>query len=180
MLEKIQDRIYKLSNLQLDKSYTDFILSSFSFKTIHPNFITLFGLMMDLAVLFSIKTSNIWMLGLSLFIRYSCDCLDGAVARKWNKVSDIGGLLDTIADNVLIWIISFSYLDILNIECKLLISLIPVTLNVIYLFWKKSIIHHDGIKEIGTPIHNIYRWGVNNNLVMYFLIFLVFLFTICK
>lgn len=175
MLEKTQDKIYKLSNLQLDKSYTDFILSLFSFRMIHPNFITLFGLMMDLAVLFSIKTSNIWMLGLSLFIRYSCDCLDGAVARKWNKVSDIGGLLDTFADNVLIWIVSFSYLNILNVNYSFLISLIPVTLNIFYLWRYKSIIHHDNIKKSGNALHNIYRWGVNNNLIIYILIFTLFL-----
>ena len=49
-----------------------------------------------------------------MFIRYSCDCLDGAVARKYNKVSDIGGFLDTVADNTLIYILVYGILNKLN------------------------------------------------------------------
>jgi phosphatidylglycerophosphate synthase len=75
----------------------------------------------------------LFIVGIALFIRYSCDCLDGAVARKYKKVSDVGGLLDTIADNTLIFIVVLSIGKLATIPYYWLIAVTITLLNLFYL-----------------------------------------------
>ena len=113
---------------------------------------------------------------LSLFIRYSADCLDGAVARKYKKVSDFGGLLDTLADNTLIFVVVYGIFYLLGSN-NLFIPILVVSLNLFYLFKKKALIHHFSVKKkiTGNYIHNFYRYFVNNNIFLYLTIFLIYM-----
>jgi phosphatidylglycerophosphate synthase len=165
-----------LSELNLDKKITNWILDRFNFfQHVHPNLLSCIGLIMDFIVLSAMLKQSLIITGFSMFVRYLCDCLDGEVARKYNKVSDIGGMLDTISDNVMIFILSFGLLQLLMIKSYLLISFLLIGLNLSYLALQNSLIHHDGIKKRGNAFHNLYRFGVNNNIILYLAIYILFL-----
>lgn len=166
-------------DLNLDKIYTDFVLAKCSWlRYIHPNIITLMGLVTDLLILSFIIHGYLIPIGLGFFIRYSCDCLDGAVARKYNKVSDIGGLLDTIADSTLIFILVLGVCKLLGIDHYYLIPSLIVILNTTYLILNQAVVHHHNIKVRGNLFHNIYRFGVNNNVLIYILFYIIYCFLI--
>lgn len=166
-----------LGDLNLDKKITDWILERFNFfEHVHPNVLSCIGLLMDFVVLNALLTHSLLITGVGMLIRYLCDCLDGAVARKYNKVSDIGGLLDTVADNVMIFILSFGILQLLMVESYLLISIGLTALNLTYLALHNSLIHHGGIKVRGNAFHNLYRFGVNNNILLYGAIYILIAF----
>ena len=74
----------------------------FLFKNIHPNFISLFGIFLNYLIFHSYyKDHNKFFIIFLTFIRIYCDNLDGMVARKFNKITSIGGLLDSIDDMIL-------------------------------------------------------------------------------
>lgn len=154
--------------LNLDKIYTDWVLNKTNkFQYIHPNVLSILGLFIDAIILYTILSQLYVLMCLCVFIRYSCDCLDGAIARKYNKVSNLGGLLDTIADNTLIYILSYGILTKLLIDSAGIISSIIVILNLIYLLINNSIIHHSKVKLGGSLFQNIYKFGINNNVILY-------------
>jgi len=162
----------KLLKLNLDKKYTDFVISkSEIFQYIHPNYLTITGLLIDFVVLWAVFNQLIWLIGISLFFRYTCDCLDGAVARKYHRVSDLGGILDTIADNTLIFVVAFSIAFLLNSPYAILFGAGITLLNIVYLLIHQSLVHHYNIKKGGNLIQNIYTLGVNNNCILYAIVF---------
>ncbi|MFT7689055.1 MAG: phosphatidylglycerophosphate synthase [Candidatus Azotimanducaceae bacterium] len=164
-----------ISDLNLDKKITDWILNRFNiFENVHPNVLSCVGLLMDFVIFNAILAQSLLITGFGMLIRYLCDCLDGAIARKYNKVSDIGGILDTAADNVMIFILSFGILQLLMVESSLLISFVLTGLNLTYLALQNSLIHHGAIKVRGSSFHNLYRFGVNNNILLYAATYLVF------
>jgi phosphatidylglycerophosphate synthase len=170
-----------LSKLNLDKEITDWILSRFNiFENVHPNTLSCIGLIMDFVVLNAMLTHSMAISGFGMLIRYLCDCLDGAVARKYNKVSDMGGMLDTISDNVMIFNLSLGILQLLMVNSYILISFILMALNLMYLALHNSLIHHDGIKVQGNSFHNLYRFVVNNNILFYGTIYIVFVLIVQK
>lgn len=157
-----------MMDINLDKRYTDFVLGRINaFKHVHPTALTLLGLGMDFVVLYAVWAASIWLLAVSLFVRYSCDCLDGAVARKYGKVSDLGGALDTLADNTLIFVVTLCLGRLMGVPFYWLLAAGVTTANVWYLWKKGALVHHTSIKQGGTFLQNIYRLGVNNNAVIY-------------
>lgn len=163
-------------NLKLDDEYTKYVLDKiFLFKYISPNIITLIGLLADFFILYFLINKSLFFLALFLFLRYSADCLDGAVARKYKKVSDLGGILDTLADNTLIFVVIYGIFFLLGLD-NLIIPFLVVSLNLLYLFKKKAIIHHASVKKKvkGDFFHNFYGYFVNNNILLYIGIFLIF------
>lgn len=176
----IKQLLHITANLKLDDAYTEFILNRvYFFKYINPNLITIIGLLTDFFIFYFLINKSLIFLGLSLFIRYSADCLDGAVARKYKKVSDLGGILDTLADNTLIFIVSYGIILLLGSNSFILPILI-VFLNLYYLYNKKALIHHANVKKekVGDLFHNIYGYFVNNNFILYILIFITFVILI--
>ena len=173
-LKKLTDYI---TNLKLDDKYTKLILDKiFLFKYVNPNIITIIGLITDFFILYFLINKLLFLLALSLFIRYSADCLDGAVARKYKKVSDLGGMLDTLADNTLIFVVFYGMFYLLDSN-NLIIPISVVSLNLLYLSKKKALIHHFNVKKKirGDYFHNLYRYFVNNNIFLYLAIFLIFI-----
>jgi phosphatidylglycerophosphate synthase len=159
----------KILNLNIDQHFTNSLIGTFDlvFKHVHPTLLTFLGLFTDFIILYFAKQDNLFLLPIFLFARYSFDCLDGAVARKYGKVSNFGGLMDTIADSTLIYILSFLITD------NLYISTTITLLNLFYLFHTKSLIHHYNIKKEGNFFHNIYRFGVNNNILLYIISYII-------
>lgn len=68
---------------------------------ISPNQITLFNICLRccIAVKYFKEKPNNTFLGLLLFSNF-LDCLDGALARKYNQESEFGALLDSISDKI--------------------------------------------------------------------------------
>jgi len=161
--------------MNLDKKYVNFILDRTNiFQYTHPNFLSFTGLLVDFFILYCIVTKSIFFLGLFLFIRYSCDCLDGAVARKYNKVSDLGGALDTIADNTLIFIITYGILYSISFPYAMLVAGVVVSLNIIYMYKKKAILHHMHLEKTSNNYFDkIYLFGVNNNSLIYLVSYII-------
>jgi len=73
------------------------------FSNIHPNIITIIGIFMNgMAFYAYFNLNNKKWTAIFLVLRILCDNLDGIVARTYNKVSKLGGLLDGIADCLLV------------------------------------------------------------------------------
>lgn len=76
------------------------------FKYIHPNYITILGLLINVTILYIRKDKQFIFYFLNI-LRILCDNLDGMIARKYNKMSYIGGLLDTTGDLTHITVVSY-------------------------------------------------------------------------
>jgi phosphatidylglycerophosphate synthase len=163
--------------INLDKKYTDYILSKTDiFKHIHPNILSVLGLVVDFLLLYFMTIGTVFLIGVGLFIRYSCDCLDGAVARKYKKVSDLGGALDTLADNTLIFILLYGIIIALGVSIgyAIMIPTIIVIANLIYMYSKNAILHHQHLKNSqSTLFDRIYLFGINNNCLVYLFAFII-------
>ena len=92
----------------------------------------------------------------------------------------MGGMLDTISDNVMIFNLSLGILQLLMVNSYILISFMLMALNLMYLALHNSLIHHDGIKVQGNSFHNLYRFVVNNNILFYGTIYIVFVLIVQK
>lgn len=118
------DLIY---SYQFDKYINKYFVEKFVwiFKNINPNTITIFGMIINgfmIHYYFILNIKN--MTAFLLMIRILCDNLDGMVARKFNKVSKFGGLLDSISDCILlttIWYGVFTYFNIYFSFCTALL-----------------------------------------------------------
>ena len=89
-------------NTNTDAYFYDYINSISNDKICYlvPNHITILNFIFSLYIAYSIckKKYNLSILLLFMFIRIILDCLDGAVARKCNKTSELGKYLDVFSD----------------------------------------------------------------------------------
>ncbi len=85
-----------------------------------PNFLTSLRIVISIVAPFFLINGSLWVriiAGIAIFIAILTDFLDGWYARKYNKVTNLGKILDPIADKALV-LITFSvfvYLDVLSI-----------------------------------------------------------------
>jgi len=85
-----------------------------------PNILTSLRIIIALVAPFFLIDGGMWVriiAGLAILIAVLTDWLDGWYARKYNEVTNLGKILDPIADKVLV-LISFSvfvYMDVLSI-----------------------------------------------------------------
>lgn len=99
-------------------------------RNVSPNMITTIGLIFDI-VGFYMCYLNKFVLGLLFFIvGYFFDCLDGYVARQYNKVTVFGDYYDHFTDVIkIIGILYFSY----KLNSNLFLKLLPVYV-ILFLF----------------------------------------------
>ena len=85
-----------------------------------PNLLTSIRIIIALTAPFFLIHGGLWLrvfIGIILLVAIITDWLDGWYARKYNKITNLGKILDPIADKALI-LITFSvfvYLDVLSI-----------------------------------------------------------------
>jgi phosphatidylglycerophosphate synthase len=164
----------KFKDIDIDKCYVDFILTRTNvFRHIHPNVLSIIGLFIDILIYFSSTNRFLILTAFFMFIRFSCDVLDGAVARKYNKVSDIGGILDTIADNTLIGLLILSITTLAQIQHGWILAITIPMLNLIYMYHLGSIIHHSKMKESGGKFKTIYAFFTRNNCIVYLIAYIL-------
>ena len=143
------------------------------FRRVHPNIITITGMICNILIITFLLQKYIYIANILLIIKYFCDCLDGAVARKYNKTSKLGGYLDTISDvtliapycGVVIWAMTG---DLAYAIGACLISLF-VFLG--YFTYQKALFNHDNIKSGGENIiEKIIEFTVINSIIVYLLV----------
>ena len=169
----------KINKINSDKYIADKIIDKVSFlKYIHPNIITISGLIINFYIYYLLYTphSNIYLLTFFMIYRWLADCLDGAVARKYNKGSKLGHHLDTISDIILGFIcINYiqSFIFNLSFNYSLLIYLIFLfILNKTFNFIET----HDNLKKIKNNkaiLNNFIVFNINNPIFMFLFIILV-------
>jgi len=139
----------KYLNKQLKKT-------TFLFKNIHPNCITIFGCAMNgLMIYFYFIKKNKFITSILLFIRILCDNLDGMVARKFNRVSKMGGLLDSLADCFLLSTIWYAFLIYIRVPYSFCISIILGCGMLWYLIVQDAVFLHINFKNDGSFLNKI-------------------------
>lgn len=167
--------------IKFDLIINNYIVKHFTFlfKNIHPNIITLTGLLLNFFIFFLYFLNfNKTFLSILIFLRILADNLDGMVARKYNKVSKNGGLLDTLSDTILsimvVYCLVFYFIPYYAIYFSLLFGFIMI----FYLFYYDALsLHSNFLENNNTGIINKIPvfLGYNTYLVSIFLIILLWL-----
>lgn len=105
-----------------------------------------------------------------IMIRYLTDILDGAVARRYNKGTVVGGYLDSLCDIMLISVFAVYYVSYItsNIFVLLCVSYTTIISLIVYFYIKNSLYDHVGLKVNPTnDLEKVIQWFVNNTLFIY-------------
>jgi len=165
----------KILSIDTDQCYSNYSISKLKFlKNIHPNIITIFGIVLNILIYYLLEHKFLIPLIFALFLRHWVDCLDGAVARKYKKVSKFGGYLDTISDHVLIFITSLFVFEVFSFDYYIFFAVILTALSLTYLYIIRSLSDHENIKVQGK---NFYNFLVNNSWILYLCFYIFFVFT---
>lgn len=144
------------------------------FKKIHPNYITIIGIGSVLVlneilnnIIFS-KYKNLIIIQSLVWIKYFTDILDGNIARKYKKTSQLGNFLDTLADNLFIFLMVDEIFKIFNIgRYYHLYTFLIITSYLEYYDINKS---HDNVKNGKT----FFSYLIDNTYILYVLVSLFF------
>ena len=115
---------------------------------IHPNIITLSSLLLVKPLIDNIVLKKSMKEFLTIgFLKYTIDCFDGSIARKCNKKSYFGSILDFIMDS-LFWniIYYFLYKKLLKLASN---KSQKIIIHIVYIYWIIS-----NIKRIYFRIEN--------------------------
>ena len=120
-------------------------------------------------------TPNAHVICVILLLRWFVDCLDGCVAREYNKTSDFGGFLDTLNDILIITIIV--YLWSLKVICnEYYCNIISICISgSIFAFMtvNNSLSHHKNICKSNHIINKIISFCIDNSIIGYVIIILL-------
>lgn len=151
-------------SIELDVVISEYLVDKFKhiFKYIHPNLFTITGIVLNYFIYKYLNTKEIIKnkskeFYLCMFLRWVCDCLDGTIARKFNKVSKYGHYLDTLSD-ILLGLI-FSYYIQKNIFNFSFNSVLFINVILIFIFnyYTSFLTTHDKIKNKHKSDNIIYK-----------------------
>lgn len=161
--------------IKIDDNITDIVMTNFDiFRNIHPNVITIAGVICNYFILKeidNITTSTIdgTYFASLLLVRFLADCLDGAVARKYKKTSKLGNILDTISDMMFIFIIFYFLMIRFNLANWCIIFYI---MAVCLMEEKYSVFaSHESVKNSEENIIDLVVNFLSNNTIVTFVIF---------
>ncbi|MCD6544732.1 MAG: CDP-diacylglycerol--glycerol-3-phosphate 3-phosphatidyltransferase, partial [Flavobacteriaceae bacterium] len=111
-----------------------------------PNILTSLRIVIALIAPFYLINESLWIrviAGILIFVAILTDWLDGWYARKYNKITNLGKILDPLADKALI-IISFSvfvYMDVLSVWWIVPIFIREIVITIYrFIFLSKNIV----------------------------------------
>ncbi len=147
------------------------------FAHIHPNYFSCASIVLNFVILGVLHeavrggSSSSGVSHTSLFLllgaRFMTDILDGSIARAHDKVSVIGGLLDTTGDFILIVILLW-YLLIAVGGLPIGVLWAIVAFMTIYMVREGTLHDHAGYKQYGRDmIRNSVAWMINNTLFLF-------------
>ena len=158
--------------LNIDNDISNWILDNTSiFENIHPNCITLFGMGLNFIIFYILFFENdikheFGLLSILLFLRWLADCLDGNIARKYDKKSKFGNFLDTISDMIFSLIMVFYICTQLDSNVAIIILVVLFTLDIYDAIYECDVFNgHDKLKDKC----DIKAFMVNNSFI-YFII----------
>jgi phosphatidylglycerophosphate synthase len=166
--------------MYLDDSIADILVNrTHIFANIHPNIITSISLLCNVVLYFILarafvhhRNLDVGIFTVVLLTRCLTDILDGAVARKYTKTSQIGGLLDTLGDVTFIVLMSYFMCVWFNLSSGLCWVLAAIIAYIVYAF---DIYHdHAAVKEYEGHIGRQALAFVTNNTVIGFAAVYVF------
>lgn len=170
----------KLESLRIDDFVTNKIMKNETFfKNIHPNIITISGLLMNFYIYYLLNTpnNNIYLLTFCIIYRWLADCLDGAIARKYNKGSKLGHQLDTLSDIIIGFIgIYFIQKHIFNWSFNICLTLYILFL-IIFNYYFDFVNTHENLKNAKKKnvIDYFVNFIVNNDIFIYILLIIQYL-----
>jgi phosphatidylglycerophosphate synthase len=159
-----------------DDSFVQAALSSCVRKCcawrIPPNAVTIISLTISAAIPFLHFRRLTWWVVASMVLRQVLDALDGEIARRCGKVTKLGGLLDSIADSVFLYV-----LTVIIVSCfKLSVAMVFLFSSLIFggflaahlSICKGSAMLDHTVKTYDTP--SLYRrafaYMANNGLIL--------------
>lgn len=162
--------------MHLDDSFANskFLLNLF--KNIHPNTISISGIIANLYIIKNLYHGKKNMANILLAYRYLADIMDGAIARHYNKTSVMGGYLDTLDDTMLISLY-FGYITwnfTKNFKFSLLVGFIGFISNIIYLSSYNSLHDHSNVKNLNKTLFQKFCKFSINNTILYFIAIILF------
>ena len=157
--------------LRTDDAIIGYVLDSTDiFESIHPNYVTIISFIVNFVIYYVLMRSgcdnmSLLVIFALLGIRWFSDCLDGNIARKYHKTSKIGGILDTSADWIFIFIM-FHYIVVkmgLPVETDYLYLLF-----VVYQIFGLNITNeHETLKKYTGSIKDFFAFFANNSSVTF-------------
>lgn len=163
-----------LLGLNLDDMIGDLLIKTNIFKNIHPNIITILGIILNLVIFNLIKNENLLVSNILIIVRCLCDIMDGTIARKYKKSSKIGGLLDTICDFMFIQLYIYLIVEKLFSDTKIIYGVITFTSLLNIYFMKDSITDHSNLNNSKTLVGNIIEFSFKNNSIITFSFITIF------
>ncbi len=173
----------KFINFSIDDYIANILTQNEFFKDIHPNAITLVGIICNIIIFRIIFNNKFNLLNnkydsivflIILLTRYLTDILDGQIARKYNKVSELGNYLDSLSDIMMLFIMySFIIKIYTNTSNKLIILsyifivfIFQYTFNI---FYTHQLIKNNINNNIFTTIISV----MTNNTIILFSVFYI-------
>ena len=147
------------------------------FRDIHPNYITSITYILNIIILHLLLQPrlNVPILAIHLVLRFLTDILDGAIARKYNKVTVFGGIMDTCGDIMFCAIISWYLIFKLNGP----IHLLPLIVAImgLYVYCLDAVHDHSTLKNTdGHLLQTCVAHCINNTWCLFTVIFIIALY----
>ncbi len=160
--------------MYLDDAIADILVRrTHIFANIHPNIITCISLLCNIALYILLSHAFVLHRDLDvgaftgvLVLRCLTDILDGAIARKYNKTSKLGGILDTLGDVTLVLVFAYFACIWCNISshiCWLSAALIG------YVVYALDIYHDHAAAKLydGHIGRQVLAFSTNNTVLLY-------------
>jgi len=151
------------------------------FKYIHPNIITIIGIILNYFI-YNFLFNNLYnnkIFYILIFFRWLVDCLDGAIARKYNKTSKIGHYLDTYSDIIIQFIFFYYFINkIFNLPLKIILIIFLILLYIINKY-TSFLTTHELVKNKQKSKNILFKISgflVNNSYIIY--LFAIILYNI--
>lgn len=159
--------------LKIDDNFIcNFSKDSIIFKYIHPNYISCLSILLNIIItILVLKRENIFIVLYCIFLRWLTDCLDGNIARKYNKTSKLGGKLDTVGDISFFYLLFpfvVIYLKTKNIYLSILISTICLLIGVTHFIITDSEENHNNLKiKSKNKFKTFIAFCANNSCIVF-------------
>ena len=140
------------------------------FKYCSPNGLTMIGILANAGISYFYYTQDLMNMQYCLITRYFMDIWDGEVARKYKKVSSIGGLLDTISDCMLLSLYGYFLGETFGGSSEIgVVTYGGIMLgHTLYMVSNNALCHHENIKRgAKNPIAKIAQFMNNNSIFPY-------------
>ena len=165
---KVKNTIASLLRARADDWLTGIVLSRWGFfQHVHPNAITITGMVLNFCIFYAMTHERLGGTILMLGARYLADCLDGGVARKYDKQSKMGGVLDSASDAILIYVSTLGIFHLYNLPYGSASAALVSCLNLFMMSLSGSLVDHAGMKVGGSYLEILYAFLVNNSYILF-------------